>query len=244
MQFGFGSGVLIATNTVANSTPRNFGILQDVTVDFDAPVKELMGAYQFPVAVARGKGKITGKAKFANIDILAYNDLFFGATAATGQSPALIANEAGSIPGVSTYTITVANSATWTKDEGVYNRTTGKYMQQVASGPTAGQYSVAAGVYTFAAADASTPVYISYDYTVAATGHTVTLTNQFLGTQPVFSMVLSQSYNGQQFNLRLNQCIANKLGFATKLEDFQIPSFDFAAFADASNNIGSLTTVL
>jgi hypothetical protein len=42
--------------------PRQFGIVQDVTIDFDWTDKELWGQNQFPVAIARGQGKITGKS--------------------------------------------------------------------------------------------------------------------------------------------------------------------------------------
>ncbi len=64
----FGSGVLIATPSGANATPVQFGALQDVSLDFSFASKQLFGQYQFPIAFARGEGKISGKAKFANID--------------------------------------------------------------------------------------------------------------------------------------------------------------------------------
>ena len=79
----FGSGVLIGTTS---DGPLQFGTLQDVSVDFSFSVKSLMGQYQFPVAVARGAGKISGKAKFANIDGPILNTIFFGNTPATGQT--------------------------------------------------------------------------------------------------------------------------------------------------------------
>jgi hypothetical protein len=70
----FGSGVLIATPSGANATPVQFGALQDVSLDFSFASKQLFGQYQFPIAFARGEGKITGKAKFANIDGPLYNN--------------------------------------------------------------------------------------------------------------------------------------------------------------------------
>src|SRR5208283_697884 len=61
----FGSGVLIGTTSAG---PLQFGTLQDVSVDFSFSLKSLMGQYQFPVAVARGAGKISGKEKSPNFD--------------------------------------------------------------------------------------------------------------------------------------------------------------------------------
>jgi hypothetical protein len=86
MQFMFGSGLLWASRTdIANATPVRFGALQDVSVDFDGELKELYSQYQFPIDVARGKTKITGKAKLARISSIQYNNMFFGQTVTTGQ---------------------------------------------------------------------------------------------------------------------------------------------------------------
>lgn len=92
-QYGFGSGLLFGTRTdITGTTPRQFGTLQDISVDFDGEIKELFGQFQFPVDVARGKTKITGKAKFAQISANVYNDLFFGQSTQAGES-LLVYNE-------------------------------------------------------------------------------------------------------------------------------------------------------
>ena len=56
----FGAGVLFGTplydatgTAIANPSPIQFGILQDVTVDESWETKELYGDAQFPVAVGR-----------------------------------------------------------------------------------------------------------------------------------------------------------------------------------------------
>jgi len=80
------------------------------------------------------------------------------------------------------YTITVANAANYNDDLGVYYTagganagigTTSGVFQRVAAPSQAGQYSVnfATGVYTFASADATAPVLISYTYNVTGTGY-------------------------------------------------------------------------
>jgi hypothetical protein len=45
-----------------------FGVLQDVSVDISGDIKELYGQNQFAEAVARGKAKISCKAKFGRIN--------------------------------------------------------------------------------------------------------------------------------------------------------------------------------
>lgn len=242
----FGSGTLVGVRTdVANATPVKFGALQDVSVEFSASIKELYGGSQFPIAVARGTGKINCKAKLGQIMGGVFSDLFFGTTMATGQL-AFVHDEAGAVPAASTYIVTVANSATWVEDLGVINATTGLPMKKVASAPATGQYSVVAGVYTFAAADASVAVLISYTYTIAAAGQKLVVANQALGVQPVFSVYLKTNYtapNGVKYSyLKLNACVSNKLTLPTKLEDFTIMELDFSAFSDNAGNILTFCT--
>ena len=235
--FAFGSGVLLGQRTdIANSTPVNFGLVQEVHLDLQFTAKELYGQYQFPVAIARGKGKATGKAKMAQISGLAFNNLFFGASMTTGQF-ATAFGEAGTVPASSAYTVTVTNSGAWQDDYGVVFAATGLPLTKVASGPAAGQYSVAAGVYTFTSGDASKAVLISYTYTVTGTGQQFTLGNPLLGVTPTFQAQLYTSFQGKPVNVKLFNCVSTKLSYATKLEDFVIPELDFDIFANAAGNV-------
>src|SRR4051812_45777264 len=110
--FSFGSGVLIGVRTdIANATPINFGLIQDVSLDLSFTTKMLYGQYQFPVSIARGTAKFTGKAKMARISGLAFGSLFFGVTPAAGQLATSFA-EAGTVP-ATPYQVTVANGATF-----------------------------------------------------------------------------------------------------------------------------------
>jgi hypothetical protein len=231
-----------STLTAANSTPARFGALQEASLDFAATVKELFGTYQLPLAVARGTIKVTGKGKYAQPQGRMFNDIFFGGSMATGQINASI-DEAGTIP-TTPYQVTVANSATFTTDLGVkYTSGTkiGQNLTEVASAPATGQYSYAAGVYTFAAADTGLTVAICYLYTVAATGQTVTVTNQLLGTTPVFTTVLNQRFASEQITFSMNQCTSSKLSFPTKLEDFAYLELDFSCYCDQSNTLGKIS---
>lgn len=72
--------------------------------------------------------------------------------------------ETSTIP-ATPFQITVSKASAFAIDEGVI-KSDGTVFVKVASGPTAGQYAVsAAGVYTFAAADAAASVSIRYAYT-------------------------------------------------------------------------------
>lgn len=234
----FGSGSLWGVNSVANSTPAKFGALQGVGIDIGFGTKELFGQHNFPITVARGTGKITCKASSATFQARAFNDLFFNGTLAGGKLATAL-DEAGQVPAATTYTITVTNAANFASDLGVIDKATGSLMQKVASAPIAGQYSVSSsGVYTFASADASKHVLISYQHNVTGSGNTIIIAQQLIGTAPKFKCVLSTKYDGQQIDLQLNACVATKLSFATKQEDFAMPDFEFSAFADDSGEVG------
>ena len=168
--YSFGSGVLLGTRTdIANATPVNFGLVQDVTIDETATIKELTGQFQRPVAIARGTIKTHGKAKVARISGMAFANLFYGVTPSAGQLATSFA-EAGTVPATTPFTVAVANAATFVGDEGVLYATTGLPLTLVASAPAAGQYSVASGVYTFNSADAGKAILATYTYTVSGTG--------------------------------------------------------------------------
>lgn len=240
----FGAGTLIGKSSIANSTPVQFGILQDVSLDFAFTLKELHGSLQFPIDIGRGTAKITGKAKHGDIDADLWGSLFFDDAPPLLSGPQLLAaiGEAAAIP-TTPFTVTVTQAATFQFDQGVKYTVTGVRLQRVASGPVAGEYIVneATGVYTFAAADVGLGVLISYTYTLASGGRKILITNNLLGDAPQFQVLFNGLRNGKQINVQLNRCISSKLSFATKLEDFMIPEFDFMAMADDSNNVGTIS---
>ena len=239
--FSFGAGSLWGVSTADGvQTPIKFGTVQEVAIETSFNKKELYGSHQFPVAIARGTGKVSCKAKFAQIDGDAYNSLFFGANMVTGQL--LVANdESKSIPAATPFTITTTNSVNFSEDLGV-TLADGTQLTKVASSPSVGQYSVSAGVYTFNTGDASKAVLISYTYTNSTSGKKIEVSNQLLGTSPFFSAYFTTVYNGKNVTYKLNRCMSSKLGFATKLEDFSIPEFDFDAFADDSGKVMTIST--
>ena len=244
----FGSGVMIGTPVVSSgvATPVEFGVLQEIGLDFSFSSKPLVGQYQLPVAMGRGVAKITGKAKFAEMNGPVFNTLFFASVTPTVGQDMWSYNEAGTVP-TTPYQITVAQSATWSADLGVKLASTGNPLTRVASAPATGQYSVAAGVYTFAAADTTKAMLISYTYTTTTSGAKTIITNPILGFTPTFQVDFYQqapNTANTQWSFRLYSCISTKLSIGAKLEDWQIPEFDFEAFTNAANQLGVFNTAV
>lgn len=245
MQLGFGAGTLWGTPlldstgaAVANPTPVKFGVLQEVTLDIEFAQKELYGGNQFPVAIGRGAGKVSGSAKQAQINGLMWASLLFGQTPASGLLGDF-QDTAGAVIPTTPFEITptVPSSGTWSADLGVLDANANP-MTRVASSPAAGQYSVAAGVYTFAAADTGKTVFINYRYTATVTGaQKQTVLSQPMGYSPSFAVDLLMSYQGKQLTVHLYNATSAKLNLQTKVDDFLIPQFDFDAFADTQNRI-------
>jgi hypothetical protein len=243
-QYAFAAGYLFGLrNDVANATPVRFGALQEVQIDIQYTLKELYGQNAFPLAIARGQSKIQGKAKFAQINGLAFNNLFFGQTQSQGQQATSVL-EAATVPAATPFTATVANAASFVADLGVAYAATGVPLTKVTGAPTAaGQYSVnaATGVYTFFSGDAGAAVLVTYTFNVTTSGQKITIANTVAGVTPTFQVNLAQPWNGKTLNLQLNSCVSGKLGLATKAEDFLVPELDFSAQADAAGNIGALS---
>lgn len=240
-QLAFGSGSVWGINTAANSTPARFGVTQDISIDFTAATKPIFGQNNLPFSVAKSSLQTKGKINFGQFNGRVINELFFGATSASGQQ-LVIDSESGTIPGTP-YQITVANGATFLTDLGVVGVVSGLPLTRVASAPATGQYAVntTTGVYTFAAADTTLAMKISYNYTASGSGQTYTIAQQAMGLATTFKTVVSMPYNSQKATLTLNACVSSKLSFATKLEDFTKPAFEFEAFADSSGNLGTIS---
>jgi hypothetical protein len=234
--FVFGSGVLIGTPT--GGSPINFGLVQEVTLNVAASTKALYGQYNFPVAIGTGTKKMTGKAKMARVSGQALGSLFFGLPPIAGVTQTQF-GEAPQFPTPSTYQTT--NHATFLADQGVVYANSSLPLKQVALNPTTGQYSVSptTGVYTFSSGDANNQVLISYTYLVASSGENIAVNSSLIGPSIVFSANLfaSDPGTGKQFSVWLYNCVADKLAFGTKLEDFLIPELDFQCFANAGGQV-------
>jgi hypothetical protein len=234
----FGSGILYATPS--GGTPTQFGALQDVSVDLSRTTKTLYGQFQQPLAIGGGELKASGKAKMGYINAGVYANLFYGVGLSSG-TVSLAQNEPHSIPSATPYTVPVTNSATWVKDLGV-TYANGNPLTLVASAPAAGQYSVAAGTYTFAASEEGAAVNISYEYTNASSGSTVAVGQILQGVQPIITIDLFRGYNGTGERHRFWAAVCSKLSMPTKMADFGISEFDFECFCDSSGRFHNIYT--
>lgn len=244
MQLMFGAGDMFAVplldaqgNSISNPTPIQIGAMQEMSLDFAGELKELYGNKQFALGVARGKVKTTGKFKGAQIHGAALNSLFFGTGMTAGTMHALNTDTVGSVIPTTPFTVTVTppSSGTFVEDLGVLD-SNAVPMTRVASAPATGQYSVSAGVYTFAAADTGKKVFINYRYSyTSASAKRISLNNVAMGQAPTFKAYLQTTFQGKRALVILESVVSTKLQLlSTKLDDFNVPSVDFSANADAS----------
>ncbi len=243
----FGSGKLVAVPTnladgsaIANPTPVILGTMQEVSVDLSVDIKTLYGSKRYPIAVGQGKGKVEIKSKYAEINAAIMGSLFLGKTAVAGIKAAVF-DFATAVPGSGPYTIVVAppSSGTFVADMGVVDVATGVQLTRVASAPAAGQYTVSAGTYTFAAADSGKGVLLSYEYSATSTtGQIFNLTNDTMGYTPSFAILLQNSYDGKNMVMKFNRAVSDQLSVPLKSDDFAIYDFNASGFADAAGNVG------
>ena len=251
MQLVFGAGDMFGVplfdangNAVTNPTPIKIGAMQEMSIDFSGDLKELYGQNQFALASARGKVKIAGKVKGAQIHGAMLNNLFFGQTVASGTLSAVNSDVVGALIPATPFQITVTppSSGTFVSDLGVLDANQVP-MTAVASAPATGQYSVSgAGVYLFNTADTGKKVFINYNYTQTLTSaKRITVANMAMGAAPTFKAYMQTVYQGKRSLVVLYACVSNKLNLLqTKLDDFNVPELDFSATADAANNVADI----
>jgi hypothetical protein len=255
----FGAGTLIATPTydasgtaITVASPVVFGILQNVTVEDSADIKELYGNLQYPVDIGKGKSKLTLKAKSAMINAELFNNVYYGQGITAGAYNSVIDTTGGVVPtGVGATAVNVnavatgGASAIFAADLGV-QYPDGTPYTRVASAPTGGQYSLVTGVnssgatYQFSNADVGNTVFINYQYSNAAgTSKILTIKNIPMGQVPVFScQLMANKRQGQTMWRKFFACTATKLSMDFKNDDFVIPDFEIGCFADpATGNV-------
>ena len=246
VQGGVGDVIWIpnsVTAGISGPTPRRFGILQDVSVDFSGSIKPLYGKLRMPVSQMDTEFKISGKAKGAQFKSDLFN-MFFGAPAPTSGNTRRVSLDEAITP-TGSGVATVARAATFVEDLGVYDTVTGLWNLNISTTgtPSAGQYKVSTGgVYTFQAADVN-PKQITYSYTVASGGSGVSfkIPNIAMGAGPRFGVVISNAQiDGLQCTLKLYKALSSKLTLAWKFNDWSIPEFDFEAMDDGSGFVGDI----
>jgi|SRR6185437_9572697 len=244
----FGSGILLASpqstsgNPAPNPTPLTVGVIQNCKVSFGAEIKTLFGQNQWSVDSAVGKRTIKGSFEFAQMSNILLSQLFTGDSVAAGivEVAGNGNGEAHTVPATGPYTILIAppSSGTFLGDKGVTFTATGVPLEKHAT-PATGQYSVdeTTGTYTFAAADTGLAITISYSYTIAATGTTLTAANHPMGYGPVLGLNVVFPYEAGGGNNAIGFYFPNvrlgKIDLTTKLDDYTMMTTDFEAFAGA-----------
>lgn len=233
----FGVGFVGAIPAGANPTPIQLATLREGSFDYTQDLVPLESNYGFPRDMALGKRTAILKAKYCywqNVGVAAF---LFGSTSATGLkyiSVNEMPGSGGAIPG-SPYQLTVANAAQFGIDWGVQDLTTKKQMVCVPSGPAANQYTVAAGVYTFAAADTTHIVQITYDYSAAAVGKTISMGNPLMAPATGFIVRMIASGMGSRYaGVHLYNAFVPKLTLSLKPADWADIDVEFNGIEDPS----------
>lgn len=246
--YSFGSGTLIAKRTdLANQPVALLAVTQDWSIDITQELVDLVGQSKFPVDVAPGETKVTGKIKFARIQSATINNTILGQTLTAASGFTLTGPENHSAIAATTFTVT--NGSTFLEDGGLYYHGTGIGLTPVTAAPSAGQYIpgiAGTGTYTIATADESVAGGLDAFYTNSLTSEfTIAISQQLMGVGPVFELIGAVPYKVQnvqkQFNIKLNAVRASKMPFAFNNKKYMMPEMDYTAFADASNNIGTFS---
>ena len=225
----FGTGVLCIGET-------QVGIVESATIDQKGTLKTLQGGSEFPIASAVTGRTLSGKISFRDLDYALIASLQPGATTTTGSLKAAV-NEAGVLTS-SVHTKTVTNSATFDSNGGVIGPD-GRTMTKVAATPAVGQYSVAAGVYTFHADEIGT-VRISYFYTSTG-GSTVAVANRLAQVSPTFVLKLFTNDDAaDSFGIKVYAATIPSLTIALASEDFAKQDLEWSAQQDSAGKIYDL----
>ncbi len=241
-------------------SPIELGVVQSADVELKVDLKELRGAYRYPIAVADGKGTCSGKVSFAQLWPATLAGIT-GGTVGTG-APLAAVGEAQTIPASTTYTVTLNNAATMVAGSEIvtvidstgnpvfYTRgAIGAIASSSVAGQANGVYAISDGVLTFIAADAGLKIQVTYLYTpaIGINNTKMTLAQVGMNSAPTFQLTLLgtgakniYTNQAQQFIVQLNSCLAPSLKLDFKLDDFTMADLDYQAFTDVNGILGEI----
>lgn len=214
----FNSGMVVTKASGATPTPEPLGLVTDISVNIKQAKVLVRGQKRWAVDAfdAEADGKVS--CKFQSWGSRTYAAAISGGTTTTGSKVGIL-DEAVTVPGTP-YQITVANGANMFEDLGVRDVNTGLALVRVVSGPTTGQYSVneTTGVYTFAAADTTHAMRISYSYTAAAIGKTVAIANSLMGQSAQLALSAWNNYGtGKNYGMKFFAVVFDGLDIGWKV---------------------------
>jgi hypothetical protein len=255
-------------NAITTPTPIKLLSMQSVSFDISYENKQLYDYSQFPIAIARGKATVTGKASMAQVNGNALNQLIFGQTvnSATGQLNALYYDQNGTalqtyvvsslgtnqVCALTTFELSKMDSfpalplaTSSLTDLGVIGPNGLPYTKvaAAAAGPSVGQYMVTPDmVYVFNESELNHVMHVSMEYTQSLnTASSLSIKNLPMGYTPTFQAIIQTTYQNQRALLKLYNVFSTKLQlFNTKLDDFSVPDFDMVMSADSAGNVFDL----
>ena len=253
--FGAGRARLIPAG---GGNPIELGVVNAASLDLRVDLKELRGAFRYPIAVADGRGTASGQISFMQLWPQALAAVL-GGTQLSSTPQAVIAEQGTA----ATNSYTLVNGSTMVPGSEIviaiiagnpvfYSRVATAPASATTLGVANGTYSITgAGVITFAVADATVKLTVSYLYTPAAAINNSAVALQQVGMNSALTFQLTLIGTGkniytnqaQQFIVQLNACLAPSLRFNFKLDDFTDVQVDYQAFIDANGNLGTFFLV-
>lgn len=244
----FGPGSLFVTRTDIAGSPINIGYANDFSYDEAAESVDLFGTNQYPLLVARGTIKATGKIKIATVSGQALNQAFWGQTISTGSLLASLGETqtvSSATTGVTAFTVNVTHQSTGGNVDLGVSYTTAingiiglPLLQCTAGAEIVGHYSVtSSGQYNFSTTDNGLALKINYSYPTTSAGQQITVANEPIGTTPTFQLDHVSTLYGSTLYTRFYQCVSSKLTRAHSLTKFMMPEIDFGFFANQSGNV-------
>lgn len=219
----------------ANPSPTQFAVFKSWTFELSQESSDLQSSGLDLLDTLPVKRRLKGKLSMSDFNTALLATVTSGTTISAGQK--LGAMEQSAI-GATPYQITVTNSATFDKDLGVIDFTAGKELTEVAATPATGQYSFSAGVYTFAAADTTHNVGISYRYTVASSGKTIKVSAANAGVASLtYALHMVGSAGGKSYGIYVPAVRMPNLSLTMSPSEYSDVSVDWSAFLDANNDL-------
>ena len=172
-------------------------------------------------------------------------------TASSGTTVTLLAPNPAIVTGMNLYDVTsgkaiatvssYAGGLTVTISAAAFAIAVNDVLAFYTAPSAAGQYAAAGGAYFFNTADAGVATQTTYTSTVASGIQTLNITNQLIGTSPIFQLDYYTIRNNKALVARFYQVQAAKLGLNFKLEDFMMPEMDFELFANSAGSVANIT---
>lgn len=227
----FGAG-LVMTRIDGSDEYKILGAVQNVSVNMAADTKTVHDSGTLAIGAGRGAVEITGSFEVAerNSGII---DLWQNPNQISGMD---VVDDVASVAALSV----VLPQEDITQVIRIVGVRDGKDFKQVASNPTAGQFSfdVDTSTLTFNTADVNTPIIVKIMRHIES-GVTSYITSELMGTQPYFELKMFSKYNGKYYGFHLYKCVLTSLNEEYVNDDFSKPQADFTAFANDAGVAGT-----